>query len=246
MAKKEATVVRIMVMLDCLLDTRLGTLAKLDPARAAKVLESGTYHTRTNDVFPGFTKEEFLNAYASRDLETLEFSTLTEGVRAVNDIVSQLRKQSVTHPYHDKIEVVVNHYPYELDQATRDEIGLAISSWITAAHSVKMAFLSYSDLTPAFCDEQYGGMFMYDYDNWWNCHTEAFRKKLIPNVYLWAPAIWFADQPSEETIEQYKKEGLPHPMQAIEMVAAVGVKLQLIDVRFFSIPDPAVSLPSAA
>ena len=243
MAAKEKTVARVMVMLDCLLDTRLGTLAKIDQKRAAKVLESGTYHTRESDIFPGFTKEEFDKAYAERDVETLEYSTLTECVRAINNIVKQLRTQSTTHHYQDSVEIVVNCYPYQLDKETLDDMGVAIAKWINFAHSVKLVYIPYEQLTPSYVDAQYGGMFIYDYDNWWNHHVNAFRTKLIPHVHLWSPSIWFKEPPSEEELLEYKRAKLPHPMQAIELLAGVCITLQLLDIRFFSIADPTKFIP---
>jgi len=236
---------RIMVMLDCILDTRLGTLAKIDPVRAAKVLESGKYHTRNCDIFEGYTKEEFDKAYASRDEETLALSTVTEGISGLAEIVKQLRRQAIDRPYHDKVDLEINIYPYQLDEETQNQICLAIGNWIQFADSIRLVNIPMEQLTPDFCVENYIGLFMYDYDNWWNHHVEAFKKRLMPSVYLWAPAIFFKEPPSQDELDQIKREKLPHPLEAMEMVASVLVTLQLIDIRFFSLPDPTVKMPKA-
>jgi hypothetical protein len=244
MAKEADTTARIMVMLDCLLDTRHGTLAIMNAEKAAAVLQDGSYHSRQCDKFEGFDENEFKKAYAARNVETLANSTLTECIRSIKDIMSQLKRQMIGMPYHDKIELVVNYYPYILDEKTIHAIRMSVARWLPAVESIEMVRISTAAMTPTFVKANYSGMFMYEYAHWIEQHKERFQKVIAPDVTLWGPAIYFKDPATAKELEEIKSLELPHPFEVTERVASVWIGLQLIDVRFFSLPD--VNMASAS
>jgi hypothetical protein len=242
MSDKVDTTARIMVMLDCILDTRLGTLVTMDMEKASALLESGTYHNRQCDIFEGFDNAEFQKAYAERNIETLAHSTLTECIRSIKDIIGQLKRQMVTMPYHDKVELVVNYYPYDLDEKTVHAIRMSVAHWLPAIETITMVRLSTGAMTPAYVKRNFSGMFMYDYAYWIEHHKERFKKIIAPEVTLWGPAIYFKEPATEAELTDIKAMELPHPFEVTERVASVWIGLQLIDVRFFSLPDPALAV----
>ncbi len=244
MTKDADTTARIMVMLDCLLDTRLATLVMMDMEKAAAVLNSGTYHTRQCDIFEGFDKDEYKKAYAARNVETLANSTMTECVRSIKDILGQLKRQMIGKPYHDKVELVVNYYPYILDDDTVHGLRMAIAWWLPAVETITMVRVSTGALTPAFVKTNYSGMFMYEYAEWIEHHKERFQKVFAPDVTLWGPAIYLKEPATQKELEDVKAMELPHPFEVTEKVASVWIGLQLIDIRFFSLPDPSGQVPT--
>ena len=56
---------RVIIEIDCLLDTRLGTLAKFNPDLANAILTDtdNLYHERKTDDFPGISRETFYSLY---------------------------------------------------------------------------------------------------------------------------------------------------------------------------------------
>ena len=120
----------ILVSLDCLLDTRLATVSKINLDIANKLLDGDDYHTRDQDVFVGIDKEYFKEVYKNRDIETLKKSSLTNIVPLLRHLVSKLKEQSIVRPFHDGGNIVVNMYPYKLTIDEQDEICAAIAVWM--------------------------------------------------------------------------------------------------------------------
>ena len=79
-------------------------------------------------------------------------------------------------------------------------------------------------------------MIIYDHPEWMNTHAEAFKKTLLPEVTLFAPAIYFNPPPTKEEVMKHIQE-LMHPMEALEKLASPIIDLKLIDVKYFSVVE---------
>lgn len=237
----------IYVELDVLLDTRLGTIAKINPDTAAAVLERGDYHTREEDVFEGIDTALFKEQYQQRDTTTLARSLVTEGIQLVRHLVGVLTEQTIVRPYQDGIKIVVNVYPYKLDGEEKDQIGRAIAAWMQGLAPVELVDIHPEHLTPLHCKTSYAMMLVYDYDSWMSLHAAAFEQVRLNEITMFVPALYFGKKPTAEELEQTVKEAA-HPMRAIEMLASPLIDLKLIDVKFFSIlqrnKNPAHASPS--
>lgn len=235
MSSKQAPAVieHIYVTLDVLLDTRMGTLARMGKELAANVLEQG-YHTRQDDNFPGVDIQQYKQMYAERDVTTLAHSTVTDGIKLVKHLVGVLTEQAIKRPYHDGVKIVVNIYPYKLTGEEKEQIGRAIAAWINGLAPVELVEIQPKDLTPKHCKSSYAMMIVYDYEEWMNLHAEAFEQTRLPEVTMFVPAIYFSKTPTAEELDQIRKEAA-HPMRAIEMLASPLIELTLIDVKFFSV-----------
>lgn len=223
----------IYVELDVLLDTRLGTLAKLDPKLADTALD-GNYHSRRDDNFPGVDIQAYKDAYANRDVETLALSTVTNAVLLIKNLASTLNEQAVARPYHDGVRITVNVYPYQLSGEECEAIQKAILIWLGNSSPVDLISVAPIDLTPSYCKGQYSMMIMYEYEQWMEMQTKAFEKTRIPEITLFVPAIYFNKTPTDQELESATRDGA-HPQMAIEMLASPLVELRLIDVKYFSI-----------
>lgn len=222
------------VELDVLLDTRLGTLAKIAGKEVVKtVLESG-YHSRKSDCFAGVDKDHYLTQYKQRDGEILALSTVTNAITFVKHLVGVLTEQAIVRPYHDGAKLIVNYFPYELTGEERDELGKALAVWTNNLAPIELVYLHPKDLTPDHCKKSYSLMIVYEYEQWLNTHASAFEHCRLPEVTMYAPAIYFGPEPKAEELEKATREAA-HPLRAMEMLASPLVNLQLIDVKYFSI-----------
>ena len=83
----------VLIELDVLFDTRIGTLSKFGDDVAIEVLENG-YRSRITDDISAFTKkitnEQFKEAYRNRDKETLKLSRMTNFIFTLRNIVTEL------------------------------------------------------------------------------------------------------------------------------------------------------------
>ena len=234
MSKSTKNLTSILVSLDCLLDTRLGTIAKIDKTIVERMLLTEDYHTRDTDIFEGVDRELYKDLYKNRDIETLENSLLTNIIPLLRHLALKLKEQSVTRPYGDGAKIVVNLYPYKLPKEIQIEIGKAIAVWLKGIAPVSFINMAPTSLTPYYCKNTFALMIMYDYEEWLEGNAGLFMKTQLTDVSMFVPAIYFNEKPSPAELEKFERETM-HPFAAIEMLAKTMVGLEVIDVAFFSI-----------
>lgn len=223
----------IYVTLDALMDTRIGTVARINEEAAAKAL-LGNYHQRQIDDFEGIDRQEYLDLYRQRDKVTLASSRPTGFLMSLREIVKQISEQGAVRPFHDGAHVVVNTYPYELEEEEISELGKAIAFWMGSYAAVELIHVPDEQLTPEYCKSRFSMMVMYEYEHWMNAQAEAFKRCRLPQVLLLAPAIYFNRVPTQEELDKEMKESM-HPLKAMELLASPIVELRLMDVVLFSI-----------
>jgi hypothetical protein len=234
----------IYVPLDVLLDTRIGTIAKLGGDDLVLKVLTGNYHHRMDDKFPGVDVDAYNALYANRDVETLALSTLTEVLLLLRKIVTSLMKQALTRPFHEGVRIVVNTYPYSLSEEDTAQllevIALKMEEFTTVGipFKVETTHLSDAELTPDHCKSNYSGMLMYDYENWLSTQQQAIMKKPMTEVTLYAPAIYHVQTPTEEQLNELKTQFEWNPFEAIEKAVSGGVSLQLLPIELFSVVKP--------
>ena len=228
------TLESIYIDLDALLDTRLGTLSLINKGIADKVLLSGNYHSRDEDVFEGIDKEVFKLAYSKRNTFTLANSMLTNIMAVVRKLVSGIKEQAIIRPFAEGAEVVINCFPYELSEDENIMIGKAVNSWLQDTAVIKIINCDKKEITPEHCKSNYSVLIMYDYGDWVNIHADAFARTQIPDILLLAPKIYFEKKPSEAELAEAIKDAM-HPMKATEFLVSTVVELKLIDIKNFSI-----------
>jgi hypothetical protein len=209
----------ILVMIDCLLDTRLGTIAKLDTELARKVVSSETYFTREEDRFEGVNDILFKNAYLTRDKSTLTHSVMTAMVSGwLRGMINQLKEQALTGPEHDRVRVDVNIYPYQFSDEEKDELCKVLKFRLDGENAdpafghlltVEVIDKPIEQLTPQFCKASYGAMVMYDPWTWMNTHfyPEVFETAIrLPEVLLYAPRIYFDRKPTAAELKEFEMQ----------------------------------------
>lgn len=235
---KEDTRQGILVELDCLLDTRLGTLARLGDDVAEKTLFSGSYHTREIDLFEHADMKAYKTLYAQRDSITLSKSMPTGIVRLLRQLAAALTDQAIQRPYHSGAKIVVNTYPYSstLSGEEKDEIQKSIADWLVGSTAiVELTSASHESLTPErIAASNIAAMFMYTPNDWMNAQATGFERKQLPDVSLFGPALYELARPSDEEIAQQIQD-FAHPFRALELQAKPLIDLQLLPALQFSI-----------
>lgn len=235
MSKRNQNLQGIYVELDVLLDTRLGTIARLSEDAAVKTLQSG-YHARESDEFEFVDMEEYRALYAQRDGDTLSKSMLSGAVSFLHDVTAAMVEQASSRPYHDGGKLVVNTHPYTrtLSSGELDEIGRAIAARMDGHAPVELVDISPESLTPYHCKHSYAMMMVYDYGAWMETHSEAFKTTQLPEVAMYSPRLYFKQRPREDELQSVTKE-IMHPVQAIQMMASPLITLKLMDIKHFSV-----------
>lgn len=110
------------VTLDCLLDTRLGTLTRIDPKLAKAAIASGRYYNRLRDDFNlicGVDNAQYEQAYTWRDKETLKNAKTTLVYKLINDATAESYDMYTRGVIPTLPEIVVNYHPYVLTAKER-------------------------------------------------------------------------------------------------------------------------------
>lgn len=226
----------VFVELDALLDTRMGTLARMSDDLALKTLQAG-YHHRDTDVFELADMKTYHALYAQRDSETLSKSMCTGLLPEMKRLVGVLTEQAISRPYYGRPKIVVNLHPYSesLTSEDKDEMLKALAVWLDGTSAeVEFTSVSQQSLTPALCKAQgFAGMILYHFNEWMDCHAQAFKTTRLGDITLFGPAI-YSVRPTDDELAREIKEAM-HPFRAAEMLASPLINLQLIDVSFFSL-----------
>lgn len=222
--------------LDCIVDTRMGTIARLDPKLAKVLLENG-YRERIIDVFEGLDMVAYRELYARRDQVTLSRSFQTGVFTLLRDIVKELVGQTVKRPYHDGVRLIVNYWPYRL---TPQEVAAYQANIFQGLGRICQVFLrsiSPTEMSPRYVKNNYSLLITYDYDSWMSLHAKGFEKIRCPQVALFAPAMFFKDElPDPDALGELRNENM-HPFRAVEAGASPLIELSLLDVSYFSVVD---------
>ncbi len=239
---KQLTFSGFMIPLDILLDTRMGTIGKMNLELAGK-LNTHAYRNRQNDDFEGISREEFKAAYAKRDVETLQHSLVTAFPPVLRRIVQEMALGDGTEFHPEMPRIYINTWPYQLAEEELTELGLIMASILnTPFVEIELINKSLEELTPEYCLDMFKFMAMYlEYNAWLDLHRFALHKNSMEHVVLFAPAMYDNAIPTAARIEETMKTVGLHPIEMHEQTAKEMIDLTLIDVKYFSVIE--VPLP---
>jgi len=225
----------IYIDLDCLLDTRLGTLAALDLDYAFNALGSKEYFTRHSDEFKGVNTQAFNELYAKRDMEILRASMLTNIIVLLQSFMKSSVEEIFKGGQAAGLEICINTYPYLMDEQERYALVEIMQHKLAPEIEISSVYLTDQDLTPTFCKTSYAVMVRYHFHKWMELHVEEWKTVQMPGVAFYAPAI-YTKTPTDQELKEMAKDKL-HPFQATELLCAPLFQLRLLDIEMFCIHD---------
>lgn len=226
--------INILLPIDVLYDTRLGTLYQMDPQLADRVVVDN-YHKRKSDFFKGVDKSVFDKAYENRNQKTLYDSYITNVCHFLSQIVSTLYVENTTNtPYSIKVNITLNTYPYNITDQSAQMICKMLALKVGLGVNVDWVYISQKELTPSFIKSRYQILFMYHYDTWLEEHTDEFEKVSINSVILYVPAISFVKDITDEDLIRFARTKT-NPIHELKVLCAPFVRLEPIDVKIFSL-----------
>jgi hypothetical protein len=226
----------MMIELDCLLDTRFGTISKMGEDHLERIF-TPAYLERDEDRFEGIDPQQFKEMYNARDEETLQRSVITAFVPRLKNLTQFLSESAIARPEYNGIKVAVNVYPYRLSESVLGEIRQCVSAWCGGFVPVELINIAPENLSPRFVKETFGVMMMYDYGQWFGKNKQAFNETLCLETHLIAPALYFNEKPDEKTLKDMIRNGF-HPFQGAQMYGSQLIGLELVDVKYFSVVAP--------
>ena len=227
---------KLYVELDCLLDTRIGTVAMISNDLATNVLKNN-YHQRQEDVFDGVDNNTFKELYCKRNIDTLKHSTITTFMPLLRHLCELIYEEAISRPYHSGPEIVLNVYPYFMTDDVATAIRTAIERWVGNNTPVTLSRIEPKNLKPIICRD-FSLMVMYDPTEWFNENLEELVKKPLRDVTLYIPQLYRNRQGKTDEEIAKETEEVMNPFAALDLVMKSIIDINQLDVYYFSIFDP--------
>lgn len=216
------------IELDCLLDTRFATLFRMGEDVATKVIDLG-YHDRVTDFYPGVDYAAFQKAYEARDKRTLLYAMVTPVLQMALDFAKSTLENASGTPYQYKPKIVLNFYPYVLDEDETKLILNIVYKKLGELAPIEVINKPPEEITPYYVKSMYSIMVMYRYDKWLEMHAlnKKWEKTTCPEVTMISPAVYF--------LEQLKiPEDTKPVFEDMQRTASPLIGLQLLPADIFS------------
>lgn len=231
----------LLVNLDSLMDTRAGTLSKLDPSYIKKVA-SKEYREREEDDWDSIFEEEGLNErfkelYAKRDIGTLKASICTDIVYMINELTNEWQQLLINSPTVESISLHINQYPYKLSEAEKEMFVRVMTTYVSVDTRIKIVDIPTKELTAKYIDELYSVVILYDIDEWLWAHYKELEKTKIPSVTFIVPSIYRNKKPTQEELEKEGGKDVD-PFVALEFVLAETLGLTVVPTHNFCAIKP--------
>lgn len=233
----------IIVPIDALLDTRLGTAAKLD-IKSVGVLGNSKYLERTDnnlwELCDNFTEEEYRKAWEGRDKETLKFSILSNFKTILVDMIATRTKGIIEDGGQGRIKVKINTWPYIFEGSEIEGLKDIITTLISDAVIVDVCHLSTKRLSPKYLKTNNIDAFVcMDFIEWLEAHSEHLDRCPLPAIECITPqamegvAERFAQGVKEKKIDGSVAEHFD-VYEMIELSLTGGLQLSFVPAIGFS------------
>lgn len=230
---KEVAVDKILVSLDCLLDTRIGVIAQKYPEKVSKLLSGRSYFERIQDRFDGIEHEEFVELYKNRNVETLKCSMMTNATLLMGTLVKTSANQVLSGSAPVRMIFDINIYPYVLDEDERNDLLGVLEFHVGDAPEYNIVSIPNEFLTPVICKSQYAVLVMYDFPDWMRMHADAFKEFRMPDLLIYAPQL-LEKLPTPEENKKLLEMNLD-PFEASRLAASPAFSIRFLTIDVFSI-----------
>lgn len=220
-------VVRFFTELDAILDTRLGTLLRINPDITPSLVKTG-YFDRDRDQFPNVPVKTFQDLYEKRDKQTLKASMMTPVMDFVRDFIKHSYEMNIETPFLRDPKITVNLHPYVLLPEEQNLIKAALIAKTGAAAEINFVNMTASQITPSWLKQEVNIMAVYNPYDWMEllAKTGVWEKETCPSVMVLAPLRIRDLSLKDINMAELQKE--------LEWLASPFFNLQLLAMRTFS------------
>lgn len=229
----------ILVELDCLLDTRIATVAQMDSLAAVELIDND-YWKRISDDFATLsggliTNEAYQAQYAKRDKETLKGSRPTNLVNFLHDLVVSLENSPRRGVDYDRVVVDVNIHPYSLSDEERTMLVNSIMVFSGGKTEVRIVKLPMGLVSPHELKTRWRSVFMYDFDGWFTQHQASVKTMNSPDTHLFVPQLLREHQEEVPSIVEGNEESEFDTWRAMELAFSPKVCLEMLPAFEYSL-----------
>lgn len=213
--------------LDAILDTRMGTLLRLDLNGIGRFIKAG-YFSRDRDLFPGIDPKQFKELYQNRDKKTLQASMMTPLLSYIKDFCQQTYEGNIKTPFLKEPQVVVNLHPYRLTKEEEELLLNAIQYRIGRISKASFVNMTYEEITPNYLKKETSIIALYDPFEWLEHHSKTGRlkKESCPEVMMLGPLMLRNLETNDIDVKEFQSH--------MELMAKPFIDLHLMISKVFS------------
>lgn len=235
---------RILIELDAILDTRLATIALMDPLIARDMVNNEKYYKRVSDEFnlidPRIDNEAYKEAYRKRDVTTLMGSRPTGMVLLIAEHIRDMeRRLNQGTPDITSLAVDVNLYPYVLQDDEIEALIASVKKVCNIMVNVEHVFIPHEKLTTLLIkNSQWANIYYYNFMEWDSDYLSKCEEApvSVAGTAMIIPELvtCVADIQSDKTIMPATGKRI-QPYHALSILLAETICLQPIDCHIFSL-----------
>lgn len=201
---------KILTCVDTLLDTRIGTVAKIYPAAAATLVSNREYWLREHTDW-GFltggkiTNAQFDEAWAKRDIVNCQNSVMTGFHPVFHKILTDVALAGMSGMSQFEVGIEVNLAPYDFQLDEMDELVKLIRAQLGDNVPITFCNIPLELLTPALMVENYAACVSYGFHEWVKHHSVELTNMQANGFCYVAPKLFETD-PHMLTVEKKQEE----------------------------------------
>jgi hypothetical protein len=238
----------LLLDVDALFDTRMGTLIMLDD-NISKHLPIHDYRDRKMDDFEKLTgghikQVDYLEKYKARNIETLSKSVTTGIVPILMHYIEGLKERLFRGVDVSSISIDLNLWPYVVPGPIAETIRGCLDNLLPPYVVTKTVSISPANMTPDNIEYRYNGWITYDFHSWLELHHSTLLIKRLNGLAVILPRL-FVEEPGERVIEEHEGTFKPEDRHGqFEMIMEEYIHLEHIPVCDFCFLLPGTySLP---
>lgn len=231
---------KYLVKLDVLLDARLGAVSQLDSTYAKKLLANNWSNRESDKALyesDSFTFDQYKKLIEKGDKEVLANSFPTTITNLLYEFIKESLLEGIVGDSVNKHVIVVNTYPYSLNEAEREVIKEAIELKVPNVERCELVSVSPIFTTPGYLVSTGITHFIeYDFEYWLNMYMQELIDSPISSIVMVCPKLL---RPSceEVVLSEEDKVALANmsPFSALELQFVLYITLRFVDVKYFSL-----------
>jgi hypothetical protein len=204
-----------------------------DQEKSTNYLLSDEYNFREIDNFSSIID---MNEYSKIiDIKKLMMYTTVSYIFAI--IVGKINNLELTNSLNSKStlpEVVLNIYPYEMEQRLMEILQNAIFTKLKKKCFVTIASVPPAEITPFYLNSsEVSFLFIYNYNSWLNHNSDLLDKVKIPNTIVYFPSL-YKELPTKQDNITLEKTGFKDYFSYMEFLYSQRAMVRFLPTIMYS------------
>lgn len=232
----------ILINLDCLLDTRQGTLLTINPEVAYEITSKEDYHARESDEFTseqyGALSTELFEQVKEKFKHEIIFKSLkTKMYLFLQELIDGYVKLALTTPHVSTITLEVNLYPYQFTDTQVEYLMKALIVHLGNAAAISIVNFDIKQMPLKAIAEKYESVIMYNPVDWLNYRHNELKVGTMKDLTLYIPRMNTVRALTDKERKSISKN-VSDVYKFTEMIFAGFVRLNYVPVEYYCADVP--------